>query len=62
MQNQDHMPVKMNRDVHMTHYVGKSYKSKFECPLCHRQTWQHLGFLGQRELICNGKKITKQDK
>jgi hypothetical protein len=39
--------------------VGKGYKSKFECPACHRQFFQHLSFLGQRNIICNGEKLTK---
>lgn len=50
------------RDVKGTQYVGKSYKSEFTCPMCLRSTWQHLGFLGQRNVCCNGEKFSKADK
>lgn len=50
------------RDVADTQYVGKGYRSKFVCGICNRSTWQHLGFLGQRNVMCNGLKFTKEPK
>lgn len=55
-----HSPVACERDIKGTQYVGKSYKSKFVCPHCSRSTWQHLGFLGKRKVICDGMKFHKQ--
>ena len=57
-----HEPTVCNRNVRMTHYVGKSYKGLFECSCCDRKTWQHLGFLGRRDMVCNGEKFYKVDK
>lgn len=50
------------RDFKQTQYVGKGYKSKFQCPVCSRSTWQHIGFLGQRNVLCDGVKFTKEYK
>jgi len=48
------------RKMKAMHYVGKGYKGLFRCPVCGRETWQHLNFLGCRDLICTFTKITKQ--
>lgn len=50
------------RDVARTMYVGKGYKSAFECPACGRSTYQALNFLGRRNVVCNGVKFTKEAK
>ena len=50
------------RDVKGTQYVGKGYKSEFQCPDCGRKTWQHLSFLGMRNVVCDGQKFTKVSK
>lgn len=62
MKGQKHEPAICQRDVAGTQYVGKGYKSKFTCPTCGRSMWQHLNFLGQRTLVCNGEKFTKESK
>lgn len=55
-----HVPAEMVRNVRMSFYVYKGWKSEFNCPTCQRQTMQHLNFLGRRRsLICDGLKITK---
>ena len=40
-------------------YVGKGYKGLFRCPMCGKETWQHLNFLAGRKMICDGNKISK---
>jgi len=57
-----HTPVVLRRDVKHTVYIGKGYKSLFTCPLCLRQTWQPLNFLGRRNVVCHGTKFTKEPK
>ena len=59
MSAREHIPIICQRNVATTQYVGKGYKSRFECPACGRKTWQHLSFLGQRLLICDGVPFTK---
>ena len=59
-ENTKHIPAKMVRDVKGSLYVYKGWKSKFTCPVCGREVWQHLNFLGGRDVICNGDKITKE--
>jgi hypothetical protein len=59
MNSQTHDPVACVRDVQGTQYVTKGYKSKFTCPTCERSAWQHLSFLGQKSLFCNGRKFVK---
>lgn len=54
-----HKPAVCVRDVRGSQYVGKGYKSKFECPTCGRYTWQLLNMLGRRDVICNGEKFSK---
>ena len=41
-------------------YVGKGWKALFKCDCCGKETWQHLNFLGQKVLVCNGEKIKKE--
>jgi hypothetical protein len=55
----EHVPTICRRNVAMTQYVGRGYKSQFECLTCGKKTWQHLGFLGQRYLLCDGLKFSK---
>lgn len=43
-----------------TQYVGKGYKALFVCPICAAQTWQHLNFLGRRNVVCHGTNFTKE--
>lgn len=43
-------------------YVGRGYKARFECPSCGRFTYQHLNFLGRRDVVCDGLKFTKKPK
>lgn len=62
MEPKEHEPIICPRDFRSTQYVGKGYKSKFTCPSCSRSTWQHIGFLGQRNVICNGVRFTKEYK
>lgn len=57
---QKHGAEEMIRNIKMSLYVGKGWKSEFTCPTCGRKVWQHLNFLGQRKMICNGDKITKE--
>lgn len=54
-----HDPIACVRDVAGTQYVGKGYKSKFVCPSCSRSCWQHLSFLGAKDLMCNGVKFVR---
>jgi predicted RNA-binding Zn-ribbon protein involved in translation (DUF1610 family) len=42
-----------------THFSGKSYSVKFECPSCHRTGRFNLSYLGPRRVICDGIKFTK---
>jgi predicted RNA-binding Zn-ribbon protein involved in translation (DUF1610 family) len=42
-----------------THFSGKSYSVKFECPSCHRTGRFNLSYLGLRRVICDGIKFTK---
>lgn len=51
-----HEEFYMQRVVAETYYVGKGWKSKFFCPSCKREIWQHLNFLGSGKLVCNGTK------
>lgn len=65
MKAEEHEPCEMERKkpfVQFTQYVNKGHKAAFECPVCHRVTWQHLNFLGQRILICDGLRLRKQHK
>lgn len=62
MTDMAHEPTICVRDIASTQYVGKGYKSKFSCPACGQMTWQHLSFLGQRNLVCNGRKLSKEPK
>jgi hypothetical protein len=39
-------------------YVGKGYKARFECS-CGRHTYQHLNFLGRRNIVCDGAKFAQ---
>jgi hypothetical protein len=57
-----HTPKTCKRDVINTQYVGKGYKSKFTCPECGSSCWQHLSFLGRRDVVCDGAKFTKVEK
>jgi hypothetical protein len=59
MDRQDHPEITCPRNVEMTVYCGKGWKSLFACPKCGRKTWQSLNFLGRREITCNGIKFTK---
>jgi hypothetical protein len=37
-------------------YSTKNWSAKYRCPICGREIWQNLNFLGNRELMCvNGK-------
>lgn len=56
---ESHVLTICKRNVAMTRYVGNGYKSQFECLTCGKKIWQHLGFLGQRYLLCNGVKLLK---
>lgn len=40
-------------------YIYKGWKQRFVCPVCGRETWQHLNFLGRRFVACNGEKFSK---
>ena len=62
MAKEAHAPTICIRNIAMTQYVGRGWRSKFECPTCHQSAWQHLNFLGQRDLVCNGVKLTKVPK
>jgi len=42
-----------------THFSGKSYSVRFECPSCHRTGRFNLSYLGLRRVICDGMKFTK---
>lgn len=55
-----HEPAVCIRDVAGTQYVGNGWRSKFTCPACSRSSWQHLNFLGQRSLICDGVRFSKE--
>jgi hypothetical protein len=44
-----------------SYYVGNGWKAKFSCSCCGREVWQHLNFLGQRQMVCNGRKIVKTE-
>jgi hypothetical protein len=39
---------------------GGSWKSRFVCPVCGRESWQLLNFLGRRSVVCNGLTFTKR--
>lgn len=54
-----HEPINCVRDIRNTHYIGKGYTSPFTCPTCKRTARFHLGFLGRRNVVCNGVKFTK---
>lgn len=54
-----HAPAICPKDLRTLDYVGKGYRAKFTCPECGRAAYQHLNFLGRRNLICNGKKFMK---
>ena len=42
-------------------HKGYSHKGLFQCPICNKETWQNLNYLGQGwKLICNGEKIKKE--
>lgn len=55
-----HPEVNCERIKRETFYVGKGWKSRFVCPTCGRSSFQHLNFLGQRVLVCNGEKFAKR--
>lgn len=55
-----HIGTKMVRDYKITIYVGNGHKSLFACPRCGREVYQHLNFLGGREVWCLGGKIEKR--
>ena len=54
-----HDPTICERDVAATQYVGNGYKSRFQCSVCARSTWQQLSFLGRRAVVCDGQRFTK---
>ena len=47
------------RDVSSSRYHNKSWSSNFVCPVCGRTGRFNLNFLGQRNVVCDGKKFYK---
>ena len=40
-------------------YVGRGWTKVFRCPVCGKETRQHLNFLGGRMVMCDGLSILK---
>jgi hypothetical protein len=62
--NKGHAATQCERDVtsslYCGHMRGGSWKSRFVCPVCGRESWQLLNFLGRRSVVCNGLTFTKR--
>ena len=57
-----HLKVKCIEMPGTTHFSGKSYSVRFECPSCHRRGRFNLSYLGPRRVICDGIRFTKVDR
>lgn len=56
-----HEPVICKKTGH-GHYHYKNWSYDFTCPACSRIGRFSLNFLGQRNVICDGAKFTKEPK
>ena len=56
-----HDPTICEKTGHGYHHY-KNWSYAFQCPVCSRTGKFCLNFLGQRNVICNGQKFTKEYK
>jgi hypothetical protein len=55
-----HAPVPCFQDGH-GQYAFRNWTFAFRCPACDRTGRFNLNYLGQRNVVCNGVKFTKED-
>jgi len=57
-----HSSTVLSKDNRTLQFATKSWSAEFRCPTCGAAQRANLNFLGRRQMVCDGERITKQVK